>query len=274
MVVARTGALLALALAFRLASRLAGGGVTGAIGGAVAALALFVLPDWLQFAAHGSEAPWAVALMLWAIERHLDGRRDHAFVLGVLACLLRPELVPFLGVYTLWLWWAEPRRRAARRGRGRSCPPPPGSCPSGSAPGNPLDGARQATGEPVWSLSPRGAAVAGRARARLTTTRGCSSSCWRSRRSAWQCAARRLAPLAARGGRGRRGGAVRRHDPGRLLGQPALRPPGADPGVRARRGRDGPRPRRRRQAHRAARGRVRRGGGRRRARARGDAVRG
>ena len=111
MVVARTGALFALVLAFRLASRLAGGGVTGAIGGAVAATTLFVLPDWLQFSAHGSEAPWAVALMFWVIERHLDGRRDHAFVLGVLACLLRPELVPFLGLYTLWLWWAEPRLR-------------------------------------------------------------------------------------------------------------------------------------------------------------------
>jgi hypothetical protein len=40
MVVARTGALLALVLAFRLALRLAGGGVTGAIGGAVAATTL------------------------------------------------------------------------------------------------------------------------------------------------------------------------------------------------------------------------------------------
>jgi hypothetical protein len=111
MLVARTGALLALVLAFRLAARLAGGGVTGAIGGAVAAATLFALPDWVQFGAHGSEAPWAVALMLWAIERHLDGRREHAFALGVLACLLRPELVPFLGVYTFWLWWAEPRLR-------------------------------------------------------------------------------------------------------------------------------------------------------------------
>jgi hypothetical protein len=152
MVVARTGALLALVLAFRLASRFAGGGVTGAIGGAVAAATLFVLPYWLQFSAHGSEAPWAVALMFWAIECHLDGRRDHTFGLGVLACLLRPELVPFLGVYTLWLWWAEPRLR-----------PLVAACAAVSAAawlvpewigaGNPLDGARQATGEPVWSLS-------------------------------------------------------------------------------------------------------------------------
>ena len=152
MVVARTGALFALVLAFRLASRLAGGGVTGAIGGAVAAATLFVLPDWLQFSAHGSEAPWAVALMFWAIERHLAGRRDHAFVLGVLACLLRPELVPFLGLYTLWLWWAEPRLRMLVAGLFVASAAA-WLLPEWIGAGNPLDGARQATGEPVWSLS-------------------------------------------------------------------------------------------------------------------------
>jgi hypothetical protein len=152
MVVGRTGALLALALAFRLVSRLAGAGVTGAIGGVVSAAALFTLPDWFQFAAHGSEAPWAIALMLWAIERHLDGRRDHAFVLGVLACLLRPELVPFLGVYTIWLWWAEPRLRLLVVGSALVSAAA-WLVPEWIGAGNPLDGARQATGEPIWSLS-------------------------------------------------------------------------------------------------------------------------
>ena len=152
MVVARTGALLALAMAFRLASKLAGGGVPGAIGGLVAAVTLAVLPDWLQFSAHGSEAPWAVALMFWAIERHLDGRRDHAFVLGVLACLLRPELVPFLGVYTIWLWWAEPRLRVLVVGAALVSAVA-WLVPEWIGAGNPLDGARQATGEPIWSLS-------------------------------------------------------------------------------------------------------------------------
>jgi hypothetical protein len=152
MLVARTGALLALVLAFRLATRLAGGGITGAIGGAVAAATLLALPDWLQFGAHGSEAPWAVALMLWAIERHLDGRREHAFALGVLACLLRPELVPFLGVYTFWLWWAEPRLRLLVTGA-LVVSAAAWLVPEWIGAGNPLDGARQATGEPVWSLS-------------------------------------------------------------------------------------------------------------------------
>ena len=153
MVVARAGALLALALAFRLARRLAGGGPAGALGGAVAVVALFLTPDWFQFAAHGSEAPLAVALMLWAIERHLDGRPGHALVLGTLACLLRPELVPFLGLYGLWAWRAEPRLRAAAGRACWCCSRWPGSAPEWIGSGMPLDGGAQARSEPAWSLS-------------------------------------------------------------------------------------------------------------------------
>jgi hypothetical protein len=151
-VLARTGALLAPALAVRLASRLAGGGALGATAGAVAAATLLLLPDWFQFAAHGSEAPWAVALMLWAIERHLDRRPDHAFVLGVLAGLLRPELVPFLGVYAVWLWRAEPRLRPLTAGL-LVLSSLAWIVPEWLGSGNPLDGGRQARSEPIWSLS-------------------------------------------------------------------------------------------------------------------------
>ena len=70
MVVARTGALLALALAFRLVFRLAGGGDRPAsVGAWRPRRRLFLLPDWLQFAAHGSEAPLgggADALGAWS----------------------------------------------------------------------------------------------------------------------------------------------------------------------------------------------------------------
>src|SRR5918992_719658 len=68
-------------------------------------------PDWFQLTAHGSEAPLAVALMLWAAERHLDGRPDHALALGVAVCLMRPELFPFLALYAVWMWRAQPGRR-------------------------------------------------------------------------------------------------------------------------------------------------------------------
>ena len=52
-----------------------------------------------------------VALCLLAVERHLDGRRADAFLLGFGAALLRPEVWPFFGLYGLWLAWVEPRRR-------------------------------------------------------------------------------------------------------------------------------------------------------------------
>jgi hypothetical protein len=151
-VVARAGALLALAMAFRLASRLAGGGSVGAIGGLVASIALLLTPDWFQFSAHGSEAPIAVAFLLWAIERHLDGRHAHVVVLGTLACLLRPELFPFLALYGLWAWWAEPRLRPLLAGVAVLMPVA-WIVPEWIGSGNPLDGGRQARSEPAWSLS-------------------------------------------------------------------------------------------------------------------------
>jgi hypothetical protein len=152
MVIARAGALLALAFAFRLASRLAGGGPAGALGGLVAAVALFLTPDWFQFAAHGSEAPIAVALMLWAVERHLDGRPGHAVVLGTLACLLRPELFVFLGPYGLWAWRSAPRLRPLLAGV-LVLLPLAWIGPEWIGSGAPLDGGAQARSEPAWSLS-------------------------------------------------------------------------------------------------------------------------
>jgi hypothetical protein len=153
MVVARAGALLALALAFRLAGRLAGGPwALRAAAGTVAAVALALTPDWFQFVAHGSEAPLAVALMLWAVERHLDGRPGQAVALGVAVCLMRPELFPFLGLYAAWLWRAEPGWRLAVAGL-MVAVPVVWLVPEWIGSGNPLDGGSQARSEPYWSLS-------------------------------------------------------------------------------------------------------------------------
>ncbi|HEY1359533.1 MAG TPA: hypothetical protein VGF21_14620, partial [Thermoleophilaceae bacterium] len=112
LVVARTAALLALALAFRVAFRLAGPDRrTATAAGLVAAGALVLAPNWLRYMAHGNEVPMAVALMLAAVDRHMDGARNHAVVLGFLACLLRPEIFPFLALYGLVLWQTEPALR-------------------------------------------------------------------------------------------------------------------------------------------------------------------
>ncbi|MGH9210458.1 MAG: hypothetical protein ACRD2C_07210 [Acidimicrobiales bacterium] len=103
LVVARTLGLLGLVFAYRLAARF-----SGRVGGIVAAALLLLTPDggprFLRLLAEGHSAPVEAALCLWAIERHLDGRRAHALLLGTAVALLRPEIWPFLVVYAAWLW--------------------------------------------------------------------------------------------------------------------------------------------------------------------------
>ncbi len=108
--VARAGALLAIVMCFRLARRLVGG-PAGIVAGLFAAAFLFSSFKYIRDAALGNSEALLAALVLWAFERHLDGRRDHALYLGFAAALLRPEVWPFLGLYGLWLWFREPELR-------------------------------------------------------------------------------------------------------------------------------------------------------------------
>jgi hypothetical protein len=112
LVISRAGGLLACVMAFRVARRLIGGGWYGLLAGTFAALALFSSFKYVRDAALGNSEALLAAFALWAFERHLDGRRDHALYLGFLGALLRPEVWPFLGLYGLWLWFAEPWLRA------------------------------------------------------------------------------------------------------------------------------------------------------------------
>jgi hypothetical protein len=109
--IARAGGLLALAMSFRLARRLTGGGIAGIVAGAFATVFLATTYEYVRDAALGNSEALLAGLGLWAFERHLDGRRDHALYLGFAAALLRPEVWPFLGLYGLWLWFREPRLR-------------------------------------------------------------------------------------------------------------------------------------------------------------------
>ena len=150
---ARAGALMALFYAFRVAGRLAGPDRRVAVGaGMVAALALALSPSWLRYMAHGNEAPMAVAFMLAAVDRHLSGSRRAALVLGFLACLLRPEVFPFLALYGAMVWVREPGARRLVAGLALALPVL-WLVPEWIGSGDPLGAARQARSEPSWSLS-------------------------------------------------------------------------------------------------------------------------
>jgi hypothetical protein len=98
LLIARAGGLLAFAMAYRLGARLA-----GPAAGVIAAVALVLSDEFIRNFARGNSEGLLVAFVLWAVERHLDGRRVDAFLLGFAASLLRPELWPFWGLYGLWL---------------------------------------------------------------------------------------------------------------------------------------------------------------------------
>jgi hypothetical protein len=102
--VARFGGLLSLVMGFRLAARFAGWPA-----GVVTLVAL--LSAWLRNVSLGIAEGLLVGLLLWAIERHLDGRRAQALILAFAAGLIRPEVWPLLGLYALFLWIREPRLR-------------------------------------------------------------------------------------------------------------------------------------------------------------------
>ncbi len=109
--IARAGALLALVMSFRLARRLVGRGAAGVVAGVFAAAFLLTTYQYVRDSALGNSEALLAALFLWAFERHLDGRRDHALYLGLGCALLRPEAWPFLGLYGLWLFVREPELR-------------------------------------------------------------------------------------------------------------------------------------------------------------------
>ena len=194
----------------------------------------------------GSSSPRTGARRRWR-SRSCSGRSSATstavpatpLVLGTLACLLRPELVPFLGAL-LALGLASPSRRCGPLLAGALRAPARwrGSCPSGSAPATRSTAASRRAASPSgasrWPSSP------GCARwSACTTTPACRWSCWPLVAVARRAAAPPLG--GARAGRrgARRGGARTCDDPGRLLRQPALRAAGARGGLRAGRGRRG-----------------------------------
>lgn len=107
LVIARAGALLAAVMAFRIARRLGG----GSVGAAVAFAGVLLTGGWLWHGWLGNSEGLFLALALLAAERALDGRHRWALALGLAACLLRLEALPFLLAYGGWVGWRDPGAR-------------------------------------------------------------------------------------------------------------------------------------------------------------------
>jgi hypothetical protein len=128
LVVARAGALMAVAMVFKLSIRLThqiGSRFTSPpadldrvsrfgpalFAGLVAAIGLAFSGGFISDNALGYSEGLMTALVLIAVERHLDGQPRQAFAIGFLAALDRPEIWLFWGPYGLYLWWKDPGAR-------------------------------------------------------------------------------------------------------------------------------------------------------------------
>ena len=110
LVLARAGALLALAAAFALARRLAGGSV---LAGVAAAAGVALCQGWLWHGALGQAEGILVALALVAFDRALAGHPRQALLMAFGAALVRPEVWPFAGAYGVYAWVRHPHLRPA-----------------------------------------------------------------------------------------------------------------------------------------------------------------
>jgi hypothetical protein len=69
-----------------------------------AGVALLGIQDYSHYVLSAQSDPMIVTLCLAAIDCHLSRHPRWAFALGVLAALGRPEVWPFLGLYSIWAW--------------------------------------------------------------------------------------------------------------------------------------------------------------------------
>jgi hypothetical protein len=127
LVVARAGALMAVAMTFKVAWRIARELIavpTDAarwarrasllpvlFAAAVAAASLVNSKGFVTDNALGYSEGLMTALVLIALDRHLDGHHRQAFAIGFFAALDRPELWALWGPYGLYLWWSDPGAR-------------------------------------------------------------------------------------------------------------------------------------------------------------------
>jgi hypothetical protein len=107
-IVARTGAVLAVWLAFRLGRRLGGDSIAA---GALAAAGVALCGGFPAYAAAGAETGWTIALALAAAEAWRGGHPRAALACGLGCALLRVEAWPFLLAAGIVLWRRRPQDR-------------------------------------------------------------------------------------------------------------------------------------------------------------------
>lgn len=109
--VSLAGGLFAGRIAYRLTAQ-SGGPRYAAWGAALfAAGALFGIRDYTHFILSSQSDTMIVTTCLAAIDCQLSGRPRWALWMWVLGSLGRPEVWPFLGLFSLWAWLKEPGMR-------------------------------------------------------------------------------------------------------------------------------------------------------------------
>jgi hypothetical protein len=76
-----------------------------------AGVAVLGLQDYMHYILSAQSDPMIVTFCLAGIDMLLTRRYRWAFVLGVLGSLGRPEVWPFLALFTLWAWFRVPSMR-------------------------------------------------------------------------------------------------------------------------------------------------------------------
>ncbi|MDQ2758889.1 MAG: hypothetical protein M3Y17_00230 [Actinomycetota bacterium] len=109
--VSLSGVVFAARIAYRLTGAAPERRWAAVIAAVFAGIALLGLRDYSHYVLSAQSDPMIVALCLGAIDSHLSGHPRWAFALGALAGLGRPEVWPFLGLYSIWAWRAIPSMR-------------------------------------------------------------------------------------------------------------------------------------------------------------------
>ena len=109
--VSLSGGVFAARIAYRLTDAPEGFRWAGWIAGAFAVAALFGIDYYTHYILSAQSDTMIVALCLGAIDCHLYRRYKWAFALAMLAALGRPETLPLIGLYSIWLWRKFPSIR-------------------------------------------------------------------------------------------------------------------------------------------------------------------